>query len=159
MKLNMKTTYLIAALIAFTFNQSFAQNAATKPASLLSTYYAVKDALTTGNSVLAASRAEEFTSFLKDSNSATIDEASRSALLKDASQISAKKDLKRQRESFVSFSNTMRALAKKGKLSAEPIYELYCPMKKSYWLSSVKVVKNPYYGASMLTCGSIVGTL
>ena len=53
----------------------------------------------------------------------------------------------------------MIALAKVSKLSSQPIYQLYCPMKKSSWLSSEKTIKNLYYGKAMLTCGSILQTL
>jgi hypothetical protein len=53
----------------------------------------------------------------------------------------------------------MIVLAKAVKLSSDPIYEAYCPMKKASWLSSEKVIKNPYYGSAMLTCGSVRDTL
>jgi hypothetical protein len=36
---------------------------------------------------------------------------------------------------------------------------MYCPMKKSNWLSNEKTVKNPYYGSAMLTCGEVTGTI
>jgi hypothetical protein len=32
-------------------------------------------------------------------------------------------------------------------------------MKKAYWLSGDKVIKNPYFGSAMLTCGTITETL
>jgi Protein of unknown function (DUF3347). len=32
-------------------------------------------------------------------------------------------------------------------------------MKKANWLSSEKEIKNPYYGSTMLTCGSVVDTI
>ena len=42
------------------------------------------------------------------------------------------------------------------------IYQDFCPMannnKGALWLSEVKEIKNPYYGASMLTCGKVVET-
>ncbi|MAQ74933.1 MAG: hypothetical protein CL613_01215 [Aquimarina sp.] len=31
-------------------------------------------------------------------------------------------------------------------------------MKKAYWLSKEKDIKNPYYGSSMLTCGKVAET-
>ncbi|HCN85107.1 MAG TPA: hypothetical protein DIT07_16040 [Sphingobacteriaceae bacterium] len=73
--------------------------------------------------------------------------------------MSESKDIKHQREHFAAFSNNMIALAKVSKLSSQPIYQLYCPMKKSSWLSSEKTIKNLYYGKAMLTCGSILQTL
>jgi DNA-binding transcriptional regulator WhiA len=86
-------------------------------------------------------------------------EGNRDALLKDAGAISETKDIKHQREHFANLSSNMIVLAKAVKLSSDPIYEAYCPMKKASWLSSEKVIKNPYYGSAMLTCGSVRDTL
>jgi hypothetical protein len=30
----------------------------------------------------------------------------------------------------------------------------FCPMVNKPWLTKDKTIRNPYYGASMLTCGS-----
>jgi hypothetical protein len=79
-------------------------------------------------------------------------------LISDAEQIAATKDVKRQRERFNDFSNNMFVLAKAIKLS-EPVYQQYCPMKKTYWLSSEAAIKNPYYGNQMLTCGNVSATI
>jgi hypothetical protein len=68
-------------------------------------------------------------------------------------------DLKKQRETFQSLSDNFYVMAKGVKLSSEPIYQQYCPMKKAAWLSSESAVKNPYYGSSMLTCGKVTDTL
>jgi hypothetical protein len=32
-------------------------------------------------------------------------------------------------------------------------------MKKAYWLSPDKAIKNPYYGSAMLTCGKVTETI
>jgi hypothetical protein len=53
----------------------------------------------------------------------------------------------------------MASLAKSVKLTTEPIYQAYCPMKKANWLSNDKAIKNPYYGSAMLTCGKVVETI
>jgi len=53
----------------------------------------------------------------------------------------------------------MYALAKAVKLTADPVYYTYCPMKKAYWLSSEPTIKNPYFGNAMLTCGKVEETL
>jgi hypothetical protein len=50
-------------------------------------------------------------------------------------------------------------LAKAVKLSVQPVYQDYCPMKKAYWLSSEAAIKNPYYGSQMLSCGKINDTI
>ena len=79
----------------------------------------------------------------------------RTSLLKDARTIAQSKDLSTQREKFATLSTTMIALAKTVKLSTEPVYLQYCPMKKASWLSNTKAIKNPYYGNAMLTCGNV----
>jgi Cu(I)/Ag(I) efflux system membrane fusion protein len=42
----------------------------------------------------------------------------------------------------------------------ETLYVQKCPMansnKGAVWLSTEKEVKNPYYGDTMLTCGSVI---
>jgi hypothetical protein len=43
--------------------------------------------------------------------------------------------------------------------AGQPIYHDHCPMynenKGAMWLSEMKEVKNPFYGAEMLTCGTV----
>jgi hypothetical protein len=80
-------------------------------------------------------------------------------LLADAGSIAASKDISKQREIFASLSTNMISLAKAAKISDVAIYVDYCPMKKSSWLSDEKAIKNPYYGSSMLTCGSVKETI
>lgn len=77
----------------------------------------------------------------------------------DARHISEVKDISHQREHFANLSLNMFTLAKSAKISAQPVYEAYCPMKKAYWLSNEQAIKNPYYGSQMLTCGSVKETI
>jgi hypothetical protein len=156
----MKQIFLIVAFVAtFSVQNGFAQDHTndSKPGQLLDLYYQIKDALVKGNPALAASTAEAF------SKSAFVakglPEADRKVLLKDAAASSYKKDLKEQRGSLADFSENMLALAKSLKLRADPIYNIYCPMKKANWLSKESAVKNPYYGSAMLTCGKVTDTL
>jgi hypothetical protein len=141
--------------------QSFAQentNQSQLP-QLLSSYYSIKNALVAGNANMSSAKAEEFVKTLNGIDKNIIIETSRNGLLKEANQISETKDIKQQREYFASLSTNMFALAKVVKLTTEPIYEDYCPMKKAYWLSREKAIKNPYFGNAMLTCGNVAETL
>jgi hypothetical protein len=161
-KLNMKPILITIAFAAIVSAQnSFAQDATNQLhlSQLLISYYHIKDALINGNSNIAAIQAEEFLKTANGISNRTIPEGSRNALVKDAGFISETKDIGKQRSVFANFSLNMHALAKSLKLSAEPIYYMYCPMKKTYWLSSDKAVKNPYFGSAMLTCGSVKETL
>jgi hypothetical protein len=140
--------------------RSFAQDSTkTQSSSLRTSYYNLKDALVSSNSSSAATSAGEFVKALNNIDKETIKDESRIALLSDANTISQTKDLKVQREKFTTLSTNMFALAKTVKLSAEPIYQQYCPMKKASWLSNNKAIKNPYYGSAMLTCGNVKETL
>ena len=80
-------------------------------------------------------------------------------LAMDARHISEVTNISHQREHFASLSTNMFALAKVLPLSDQPVYQEYCPMKKTYWLSSEAAIKNPYFGSTMLTCGTVTATL
>lgn len=82
------------------------------------------------------------------------------AVKKAADKISGSKvDLKAARQQFYPLSDGVIELVK-NHLPAEAAkaYEVfYCPMAKGYWIQGDSDgVRNPYYGASMLKCGSSV---
>lgn len=157
----MKKILFIVAFIVTAFTQGFAQEPtlASQPSQLLTQYYSLKDALVAGNGNLASAKAAAFLSAANSVDTKLIAEATLTALIKDATVISETKDIKKQREQFANLSNNMVALAKTMKLSANPVYQAYCPMKKAAWLSSDKTIKNPYYGTAMLSCGKVVETI
>ena len=157
----MKKIFFTVALFANAFvQQSFAQDSAKiQPSPLLTSYYSLKDVLVSGNSITAATSASAFVKILNDIDKEKVKDESRSALISDATSISQSKDIKVQREKFATLSANMFSLAKTVKLSTEPVYHQYCPMKKASWLSNNKAIKNPYYGSAMLTCGSVKETL
>lgn len=158
----MKKLFLILAIVPTIFIQnSFAQDSTKQYQlpQLLTYYYNIKNALVSGNASDAATAAN---SFLKAANTIDykiISEGNINTLVKDAGAIAATTDIKKQRAYFASFSTNMAAVAKSVKLTDKPIYNAYCPMKKAYWLSSEKAIKNPYYGSSMLTCGEVTETI
>jgi DNA-binding transcriptional regulator WhiA len=158
----MKKIFFIVAFLATAFSQrSFAQdsNAQNQLFGLLSSYYNIKDALVAGNASAASQNASDFIKMLNSIDYKIISEGNVNAVLKDATPISETKDIKKQRECFVNFSNNMATLAKSLKLSGEPVYQVYCPMKKANWLSRDKSIKNPYFGNAMLSCGKVVETI
>lgn len=126
---------------------------------LLTQYYQLKDALVAGNGNVSSTRAQEFIKTANSIDYKIISEGNINALLKDATPISESRDINKQREHFANLSNNMAALAKAVKLTTDPIYKQYCPMKKTNWLSNEKAIKNPYYGNAMLTCGNIAETI
>ena len=126
-------------------------------AGLLTSYYGMKDALVAGKPASAA--ADSFIKVLNGIDYKLITEGNVNTLLKDATAISQSKEVKDQRVYFANLSNNMISLLGSLKIGTDPVYKVYCPMKKAYWLSSVNEVRNPYYGSSMLTCGKVVETL
>lgn len=158
----MKRIFLLVAIFTASLVQySIAQDHSghTQSGDLLKLYYNVKDALVAGNASLAASKSGELVNALNSADEKTVSKTNKVSFSEHAGMIAESKDLKSQREHFSSLSDGMIALAKSTKLSTEPVYQQYCPMKKANWLSSDKAIKNPYYGSSMLTCGKIVNTI
>ncbi|KIO78865.1 hypothetical protein TH53_01610 [Pedobacter lusitanus] len=156
----MKKIFFMIALITAIFTQSgFAQQKNDQPAALLLSYYSIKDALIADNAKLAAVKAAEFVKTLNGGDYKTIDAAQQKTLTENAGKIAASNELKSQRDYFAVLSTHIIALAKTSRLSAEPVYELYCPMKKSSWLSNKQAIRNPYFGSSMLTCGKVSETI
>jgi len=158
----MKKIILSVFLFATAFiQQSYAQDSTsyTQLSQLLSDYYGLKDALVAGNSSLAADKAGQFITTANTVDYKVISEGNINALLKDATAILKSNDIKAQRDHFSNLSTNMTALAKAVKLTSDPVYQQYCPMKKASWLSSEESIKNPYYGNAMLTCGKVAGTI
>ena len=154
----MKRIILIVTIMAMAFVQKgFTQDSSSY--QLLQSYYNIKNALVAGNANMASIKAEEFVKTINGIDPKIINETTRGALLKDAGNISEKKNIISQRESFATFSINMYTLVKATKLTTDSVYYAYCPMKKSYWLSSEAAIKNPYYGNMMLTCGSVKETI
>ena len=157
----MKRILFLVAIIATAFvQQSFAQdNTKVTSPQLLTAYYQLKDNLVKSNPAATAASANVLVQSINDADKEILKDDVRISLLKDASAIAQTGDIKIQREKFSTLSNNLFELAKSVKLSTEPVYQQYCPMKKASWLSNDKAIKNPYYGSAMLTCGSVKTTL
>ena len=163
-----KIFFLVAFFTTITFQYSFAQNntKVTPLSQLLISYYGIKNALISSNVKTAAFYSGELLKAINDIDMKAISEADMNAMIPlqdklvfDAQHIAENNGIEAQREYFSSLSNNIYKLAKAVKLSAQPVYQKYCPMKKMYWLSSETAIKNPYYGKAMLTCGKVTDTL
>ena len=156
-----KILLFLAITVTVSTTKSFSQDAQQQSqlSQLLTQYYTIKDALVAGNGSNASASAEQFIKTLNTIDYKVISEGNINALLKDATSISETKDVKKQRDQFANLSTNMTALAKAVKLSPQPIYQVYCPMKKANWLSNEQAIKNPYYGSALLTCGKVVETI
>lgn len=164
----MKKIFLLVAVIATTYTQQlFAQDAKpTALSALLSSYFEIKNALVNSSSTDAAAHAGEFLKAINGIDMKSLPASDMTAFMSykdklafDARHISESNDIAHQREHFANFSANLFKLAKAVKLTGQPVYYVYCPMKKSYWLSADAAIKNPYYGRQMLTCGKVTETL
>jgi hypothetical protein len=150
----------LAVLFLAICNIGIAQDATenTSLSALLSSYYGIKDALVAGDGATASANAKAFVTLANKTVQKDIPKATVKSLVSDAHAIAGTKDIKKQRDLFSTFSDDMIAVAKAVKISEEPVYQQYCPMKKASWLSSEKAIRNPYYGSAMLTCGKVTTT-
>lgn len=137
------------AIMLFGFS-AFAQNTS----KLLNNYISVKDALVNSD-IKAASQA---ISILNQSLKNEDDFAQKDELLKAVEKFIKANNIEKQRTAFNDVSIAMWELVKSSDKINQAVYYQYCPMKKAYWLSYEKDIKNPYYGSSMLTCGKVSET-
>ena len=163
-----KIFFTVVLLSTITVQYSFAQEntKATPLSQLLDFYYGIKNALVSSDAKIAATNAGELLKAIKGIDMKALSEPDMNAFMPlqdklafDAKHISENNGIAEQREHFSSLSNNIYKLAKVVKLSAEPVYQEYCPMKKMYWLSSEAAIKNPYYGKAMPTCGKVTDSL
>ncbi|MCL9804568.1 DUF3347 domain-containing protein [Flavobacterium amniphilum] len=138
-------------------------------ANVFQNYFQLKDALVNSDGNKASGISKELSTALSQVKMELLDNEVHMVWMKvntdlneDAAHIADTKDIKHQRDHFITLSKNIYALMKTGKLS-EPIYYQFCPMandgKGANWLSKENAVKNPYYGSMMLTCGKTVETL
>ena len=74
------------------------------------------------------------------------------------------RDIEKFRAAFALLSEQMPAVIRTfGLTSASPVYVLKCPMafnnRGATWLQKDKETRNPYFGARMFKCGSVVDTI
>lgn len=86
-------------------------------------------------------------------------DAVEAALKDNAAQIGNKPgDIKFQRDHFDELSNAVYEIVKSFG-AGRPLYHDHCPMANdnqgALWVSENKEIANPYFGAAMLTCGTV----
>lgn len=127
-------------------------------------YFLLKDALIADNGKGAGAAAGELVAALdavamESLGSKEHDEFMKllPSLRNDAKSMSETADLDKLRQRFAILSGNMYRLMKVI-APAQSVYYDHCPMynngKGAYWLSRDKEIRNPYYGAQMLSCGS-----
>lgn len=159
---------LVALGLIMGFSNTNAQETATASAlnNVLTAYYGVKNTLVSDDNAGAKSNAKELLATINavPMDKLTTDQhklwmAYQDKLLLDSKHISESGSIDHQREHFASLSKNMYEVMKGMKVNTTAIYQQYCPMKKTTWLSDAVAIKNPYYGKQMLTCGKVTETL
>lgn len=139
-----------ALLVTFVSFSAFAQ----QTNKLVTDYIGIKNALVNGDSKAASQSLTTFQQGLKN----TGDFSGKEELVKATDNMAKAGGLEKQRAAFNDVSTSLWAAVKSDAKSDTPVYYQYCPMKKAYWISESQAIKNPYYGASMLSCGKVVET-
>lgn len=134
-----------------------------------SAYFALKDALVLDDGTTASNKAKELFKAIDKVPMDKMTSAQHTVWMKymsklsyDAEHIKGVTKTEHQREHFNSLSKNMFEVMK----VITPAYSVYlnhCPMyndgKGANWISKESVIKNPYYGSKMLTCGKTTETL
>lgn len=146
----MKNIIVSITLILFGIS-AYAQNTG----NLLNNYISVKNALVSGDSKAASTAITALNEAVKSED----DFAQKAELQKATEKLSkAGNNLEKQRAAFNDVSTVLWKVVKGSDKVTQPVYYQYCPMKKAYWFSKEKEIKNPYYGSSMLNCGKVAET-
>lgn len=129
---------------------------------ILSDYFNLKDALVDDDNdkakTLGSTLAKSLGTLDKLQNSGSQQEKLTGIIVDATEQAKhiSESDMEQQREHFKILSkNLTDMIAFTG--TENTIYQQFCPMYDggSAWLSKSDIIKNPYYGSKMLTCGKV----
>ncbi|MET3114967.1 uncharacterized protein YdaL [Pedobacter sp. CG_S7] len=119
-------------------------------------YQKLTNALTEGNVAEAKVAAVAIETGAKEIQSG-------STLAFTAAKITNAVDLETQRTTYADLSKEFIDLLKITGLGSGELYVAHCPMalndKGATWVSNSKEIRNPYFGESMLTCGTVNETI
>lgn len=139
-------------------------------APIVTDYLSLKNALVSDNDKAAASAGKKLLATLNkvDIQSLPADKYQKYMDIADAAKEHAEHigenagNIHHQREHLSSLSEDLKDLIALFSTS-QTLYQDHCPMfndnKGAIWLSESKDIKNPYYGAEMLTCGNVQKTI
>lgn len=152
----MKKQIITFLFLLMAFVSTNAQRKSTPQLTkLYQNYITIKSALASDDLKKTSMAAGEFLKTAKTVNAKMIAEKNLVSIQTDGKIIAQAKNIDVQRKAFYRLSDVMIGLAKENKMSDKTIFVQYCPMAKGSWLSNEKQIINPYYGKSMLDCGSV----
>lgn len=143
----MKTISFLLTVVLLFAGSAFSQNVN----AIVDHYIKVKNGLVESDYALV----KENVSLLKTSVEKSADFDQKKSLTKAIVLMETAKDLENQRVAFAGISKLMWMYVQEDDQVEPQIYYMYCPMKKRYWLSKEKEIRNPYYGKKMLNCGNV----
>ena len=132
-------------------------------------YFDLKDALVKNDGITASNKAKELFKAIDKVSMNKLSASQHTVWMKymtklsyDAEHIKGVTETDHQREHFSSLSKNMFEVMKAIKPSF-PIYYDHCPMyndgKGGDWISKESVIKNPFYGSQMMSCGKTIETI
>ena len=136
---------------------------------IIANYLKLKNALTKDDSKAAAIAGKSLLKTFNSTDTSSLNSKLKNELLSilEKGSVHAKHigdnsgKIHNQREHFIMLSNSINDLIITFG-SKQKLYQDFCPMandgKGAIWISEVKEIKNPYYGAEMLSCGSLKKT-
>jgi len=149
-------------------NQATVDQTTFSTAAIVESYLKIKNALVKSDGKTAAQAAAVLESVLNDNTSGQLIAAQQTVmprfLLEARKQVtfimSHTGKLDQQRKAFQQLSKNINELVATFGTPLK-LYQDFCPMYEggSIWLSETKDIKNPYYGAQMLTCGKLKETI
>jgi Cu(I)/Ag(I) efflux system membrane fusion protein len=81
----------------------------------------------------------------------------------EAKALVAEPNLENKRKSFQMISDQLYDLIRTVRYDGQVVYHSFCPMafndQGAYWLDRTSDIKNPYFGAKMLSCGEVLDSL
>lgn len=125
---------------------------------LLKSYLEIKTALSGDDFDQAKKAAAQWMSIWEKKKN-QLPEAFKSSFPASAAHIHHASDIEGLRKGFLPFSQWMIQVAEALNKPHSTLYVQFCPManedKGGYWLSDSEEILNPYFGASMLSCGEV----
>jgi Cu(I)/Ag(I) efflux system membrane fusion protein len=137
---------------------------------LLDSYLGLKDALVNDDFKSAKANAQKFQESLSGISMSLFDGDAHQVWMEEGmplgdliKQIAEADDIESARKPFKPFSEHVIVLAQVFQPMEKPLFIQHCPMADDFkgadWLSTEENIMNPYYGASMLTCGEVTGQI
>ena len=160
----MKNLISLTLALLMSAAASFAQTNTPLPANgvedLIQPYLQIQKHLADDDLQGAQAGAHALLEALTKTAPARSDSQRGAALSKAVRAIQHSGDLQSARVAFREASQTLMAwVEQEGGSEGKTLYVVHCPMafdnEGASWLQADKTVSNPYYGASMLRCGSI----